>query len=409
MAISVKHLTASDGTEVEVKAAEYANKSTVVIVPDTRNTNPSPSWYYSNYASKIITEFKRADDIGLTGQSFFPVTTYVAWVDLTGGNVFQVVYSYTDNRCYMRSGNSDKWSAWTAIDLRYQIQSANAITTSGWDTANHSYIPNMAFMSLWNGAYQGTISNLRYSANGEIIGTNNIRNQSVSYSTHTGYTDHTLTFAPNNQAFNGSSNVTISPSNMLHQKASYTKDPIYYKIATCASSKTGYGSILMDGFVGGFFSYEQNLIHLNIANRGGEAVTGSISGRLNPKGNYTNILLYAESDSTSTVWLKLTGYYAYAFTLLNNNNAADVYNETAGTPTGTLKWALFNDGCNAPAYGVNGSLLTFNDNSECNAKAASVQNSLSFGRKSYNGSSAQTVTLEDLGLTMTDKSVDYIS
>ena len=44
----------------------------------------------------------------------------------------------------------------------------------------------MSFISHWNGAYSGTSSNLTYCAQGTIIGSNNIGNQSVKYATTSG-------------------------------------------------------------------------------------------------------------------------------------------------------------------------------------------------------------------------------
>ena len=41
---------------------------------------------------------------------------------------------------------------------------------------NNNYVPDMAMLAFWNGAYNsGNSSNLTYCANGQIIGTNNIK------------------------------------------------------------------------------------------------------------------------------------------------------------------------------------------------------------------------------------------
>ena len=45
-------------------------------------------------------------------------------------------------------------------------------------------------LAFWNGAYNGTSSNLLYSANGEIIGSNNISSQSVKYATNADNADN---------------------------------------------------------------------------------------------------------------------------------------------------------------------------------------------------------------------------
>lgn len=66
------------------------------------------------------------------------------------------------------------------------LVTASAVTTSNWPTYGNNHIPTMSFMAYWNGAYSGTSSNLTYCAQGAIIGSNNIGNQSVKYATTSG-------------------------------------------------------------------------------------------------------------------------------------------------------------------------------------------------------------------------------
>ena len=66
------------------------------------------------------------------------------------------------------------------------LVTASAVTTSNWPTYKDNHIPTMSFMTYWNGAYSGTSSNLTYCAQGTIIGSNNIGNQSVKYATTSG-------------------------------------------------------------------------------------------------------------------------------------------------------------------------------------------------------------------------------
>ena len=66
-----------------------------------------------------------------------------------------------------------------------QRQHANAVTDALYPN-NQEYLPDMSFIAFWNGAYKGSYSNLRYSANGEIIGSNTIGNQSVNYANSAG-------------------------------------------------------------------------------------------------------------------------------------------------------------------------------------------------------------------------------
>lgn len=67
------------------------------------------------------------------------------------------------------------------------VSSGNVFTLSrqtnlGYGT-NNNFVPDKSALAFWNGAYNGTTSNLLYSANGEIIGSNNIGSQSVKHAT----------------------------------------------------------------------------------------------------------------------------------------------------------------------------------------------------------------------------------
>ena len=43
------------------------------------------------------------------------------------------------------------------------IKTASAVTNTGWSVAaERTKVPDMSFMSYWNGAYSGTSSNLTY-------------------------------------------------------------------------------------------------------------------------------------------------------------------------------------------------------------------------------------------------------
>ena len=65
------------------------------------------------------------------------------------------------------------------------IKSAGSVCTLDWNT-NSNYVPDLSLLAHWNGAYSGSSSNLKYSANGTIIGSNNIGDQSVNYANSAG-------------------------------------------------------------------------------------------------------------------------------------------------------------------------------------------------------------------------------
>ena len=77
-----------------------------------------------------------------------------------------------------RVNNANHSDAATKVD---QKVSANAVTHTAYPT-NSTYVPDMSFLSYWNGAYSANNqSNLKYCYQGEIIGSSNIAQQSVNY------------------------------------------------------------------------------------------------------------------------------------------------------------------------------------------------------------------------------------
>ena len=77
-----------------------------------------------------------------------------------------------------RVNNANHSDAATKVD---QKVSASGVTSTAFPT-NSSYVPDLSFLSYWNGAYSANNqSNLKYCYQGEIIGSSNIAQQSVSH------------------------------------------------------------------------------------------------------------------------------------------------------------------------------------------------------------------------------------
>lgn len=77
-----------------------------------------------------------------------------------------------------RVNNANHADAATKVD---QKVSASSVTSTVYPT-NSTYVPDMAFLSFWNGAYSANNqSNLKYCYQGEIIGSSNIAQQHVSH------------------------------------------------------------------------------------------------------------------------------------------------------------------------------------------------------------------------------------
>ncbi len=95
-------------------------------IPDTRNDNQPPSWYWDNYPKQTATEFKSVAAMGISGVGGFGVlTTDVAWVNPSGSAIQQVlklpngkIYRRTSDVLYTYSSaggytiTRDTWAAW---------------------------------------------------------------------------------------------------------------------------------------------------------------------------------------------------------------------------------------------------------------------------------------------------------
>ena len=73
------------------RATEIRQLQAKFTIPDTRNDNRPPSWYYANHPRSTVSEFKQADVLGLGG-GFAALETVVPWGDPSGGRIFQTAY-----------------------------------------------------------------------------------------------------------------------------------------------------------------------------------------------------------------------------------------------------------------------------------------------------------------------------
>lgn len=89
-----------------------------IKLPDTRNDNNTPEWYYKNHSMKMVAEFKFCAIIGLpqaTTSSYTPLITIVPWTDSSGGYPRQVAWSGTI--MYHRVGiSATEWGNWVALN-----------------------------------------------------------------------------------------------------------------------------------------------------------------------------------------------------------------------------------------------------------------------------------------------------
>ena len=97
-------------------------------VKDTRNTNQSPIWYIQNYPMTTVNELKLASSLGLSGESYCLLTTYVPWKDSSGGYPKQTVK--IENRELWRVGiNNTTWGNWNDA---YSLASSADMGIANW-------------------------------------------------------------------------------------------------------------------------------------------------------------------------------------------------------------------------------------------------------------------------------------
>ena len=108
------------------RAEEIRSLQAKLTIPDTRQDNQPPSWYYANHPRSTVSEFKQADVLGLSG-GFAALETVVPWGDPSGGRIFQTAYLQDgtvmrrkSDTAHTYAGNGvfnytkDLWTEWAA-------------------------------------------------------------------------------------------------------------------------------------------------------------------------------------------------------------------------------------------------------------------------------------------------------
>src|SRR5699024_7912669 len=132
-------------------------------IKDTRNANQLPSWYFSNYPSQEVREFKLVSTMGIGSGTYGILTTNVPWTEKSGGTVKQSFE--TNSGIHTRQGNSagTAWGAWVK-----QI-----------DTADTTYQKITQTSSLYERVIGSTENNLNTNIS-RIVQTSEIIQQTVT-------------------------------------------------------------------------------------------------------------------------------------------------------------------------------------------------------------------------------------
>ena len=126
IAADVTNLKQTSVTRQQAEAIAQSTLSAKFQVPDTRDDNQPPSWYWENYPRQNVTEFKKASVLGLRGgvgnNAFCVMETSVPFTNPTGGQVFQTA-SLSDGTVWRRKSDvsyilatstysRDAWTDW---------------------------------------------------------------------------------------------------------------------------------------------------------------------------------------------------------------------------------------------------------------------------------------------------------
>ncbi|WP_315361217.1 DUF1983 domain-containing protein, partial [Neisseria bacilliformis] len=121
---SITQLKQSSVTREQAESIAQSTVSARFQIPDTRNDNQPPTWYWTNYPKQTVTEFKTARALGLTGSVYAALETRVAFVNASGGAIFQTA-TLSDSKVWRRKSDTahtyangvytytkDQWTAW---------------------------------------------------------------------------------------------------------------------------------------------------------------------------------------------------------------------------------------------------------------------------------------------------------
>lgn len=121
---SITQLKQSSITRGQAESIAQSTVSARFQIPDTRNDNQPPTWYWTNYPKQTVTEFKTARALGLTGSVYAALETRVAFVNASGGAIFQTA-TLSDGKVWRRKSDTahtyangvytytkDQWTAW---------------------------------------------------------------------------------------------------------------------------------------------------------------------------------------------------------------------------------------------------------------------------------------------------------
>lgn len=147
-------------------------------IPDTRNDNQPPSWYWTNYPRRTVAEFKLISALGLAGvagQLYGALTTIVPWSDISGGPIQQQFTTADSLNTYTRySTDANTWSAWKSDIKNLQAEVASKASATALNNYYTKSEANSAIASSVN-ALQSSVDAQFASTGADIVTERNAR------------------------------------------------------------------------------------------------------------------------------------------------------------------------------------------------------------------------------------------
>lgn len=111
---STANSTANSALDKATSVSDSLSNYTLKKLPDTRNDNQPPSWYFKNYPQQVVTEFKYSKVIGITGSTYCTLRTEVPWPDASGGYPKQIA-SVGGKQLWRVGTSQSEWSEWIDV------------------------------------------------------------------------------------------------------------------------------------------------------------------------------------------------------------------------------------------------------------------------------------------------------
>ena len=152
----------SDKIETEVsKKVEISKVNEAILanerIIDTRTRNDNPNYYYTNYKSRKVREFKNTSTVGLPNDGTYAVVeTDVKWSDTSGGQISQV--AQTDKATYQRfSTSTTAWGPWRKTADMNDINSVKTQITQLADNINARIVERDKIIAQINLSKEGIL------------------------------------------------------------------------------------------------------------------------------------------------------------------------------------------------------------------------------------------------------------